>query len=102
MKTKNKLDELNDILERKLRNEKCLRIAAEESLMDLQVVYQSKVYSIVHRTRFITINSFWETWKSEHNALLVKLAEFEEEKNILKNLLDDLRSVFILILASLS
>ena len=62
------MDELNDILERKLRNEKCLRIAAEESLMDLQ---------------------------GEHNALLVKLAEFEEEKIILKNLLDDLRPVFI-------
>ena len=36
------------------------------------------------------------TFQSEHNALLVKLAEFEEEKIILKNLLDDLRLVFIL------
>ena len=34
-------------------------------------------------------------FQSEHNALLVKLAEFEEEKAILKNLLDDLRLVFI-------
>ena len=50
LKSENKLDELNDILERKLRNEKCLRIAAEESLMDLQEVNQSEAYAIVHRS----------------------------------------------------
>ena len=59
LKTKNKLDELNDILERKLRNEKCLRIAAEESMMDLQVVNQSEAHTIDYRIRLISINSFW-------------------------------------------
>ena len=43
-----KLDELNDILERKLRNEKCLRIAAEESLMDLQVVIIFALNNKIH------------------------------------------------------